>query len=338
MVSRKARSGIYPGRALLLDGIWFLAYNKYMTTTVKKQVLTWVALISGVILLGAAAILFTPSSAPAAPSVSWSPASIRETILAGETKTVALSFTASENVKNVVVQVVPKLQPFVRTNPSSFTSITKGQTVNLSVVISAPATSLPGTFDGTIQLRSGSNPKITFAKPLPVTLNVIWTQFQDPNTGIAFSYPDFGQPSQVEQKRLSPDEGGGTLFEVKLPAQSGGTPATQFGITFHPNTLGLSLLDWFRRNIDLSGLLLTSGTFSQVNLPNGMQALIVTGAVPQQHLELNGPVALVYAMSNSGANIIVMNTSQENDLNFYGYPSEDHVLLLQNVLGGMVAP
>jgi hypothetical protein len=310
-----------------------------MQPTVKNQILSWVVLVFGATLLGVAGIAFTPSSAPAAPTISWLPASLNESVSAGQTKTVPVSFVASENVKSVVVRVVPELQPFVRTNPSSFASITKGQTVNLSIIISSPATSLPGTFDGTIQLRNGNgkNQK-PFERPLPVTLSIIWVTFQDSNTGIAFSYPDFGQPSQVEQNQIPDDEGGGRLFQVKLPSQFDGTPTRQFGIVFHPNTQNQTLFEWFSRNVDFTGALLTSGAFSLVNLPNGIQAIVNKGPVPPEHLEPHGPVALVYAMSNSGATVIVLNTSQENDLNFYGYPPDQQVILLQNLAANIIAP
>ena len=65
-----------------------------------------------------AAILLVPSPAPAEPVIAWTPSSVSQAILAGESITVAVSFTASENLNNVDVRVVPALEPYVQTNPA----------------------------------------------------------------------------------------------------------------------------------------------------------------------------------------------------------------------------
>jgi hypothetical protein len=113
-----------------------------------------------------------PPPADAAPTITWTPTSINQKIGAGQSKTVPVSFTASENISNVVVRVVPEIQTFVQVAPASFGSITSGQKVTVTVTIFASVNALSGTLDGTIQLRSGGNPPNNFAKPLPVTLMI----------------------------------------------------------------------------------------------------------------------------------------------------------------------
>jgi hypothetical protein len=95
--------------------------------------------LAGVALIALAVIVLIPSPAPAQPVISWVPESLNETVLAGETKTVSVSFTTSEDLGAVGIRVVPELEPYVTTNPTSFTSITAGQTINLDI-------SLPDTF------------------------------------------------------------------------------------------------------------------------------------------------------------------------------------------------
>jgi len=114
------------------------------------------------------------------PTIAWTPSSITETFLPGESQTYPASFIASENVNNVVLRVVPELQPFVQVSPSSLASITKGQTVNLNVVVSAPVDSLPKVVDGVIQVWSGVGAPTTFAEPLPVTVSVVEASPQPP--------------------------------------------------------------------------------------------------------------------------------------------------------------
>jgi len=111
------------------------------------------------------------STSMAVPNIAWTPSSVSQKVNAGVTVTVPVSFTASENINNVVVRVVPELGSIVTTNPSSFTTITKGQTVKLNLIVSGPENS-PGTFKGTIQLKSKENPQKTYAKPLPATITV----------------------------------------------------------------------------------------------------------------------------------------------------------------------
>jgi murein DD-endopeptidase MepM/ murein hydrolase activator NlpD len=127
-----------------------------------------------------AVVLFNTSPALAVPTVKWTPASVNETVVAGESKIVPVSFTASENISNVVVRVVPELQPYVQVNPSTFGRITKGQTINFNVTISAPANTPPGAVvDGTLQLRQTQS---TVAKPLPVTLQILASAETAPGT------------------------------------------------------------------------------------------------------------------------------------------------------------
>ena len=139
-------------------------------------------------LLALAAILFTPSPAPAQLVISWTPASVTQTILARSTTTVPVSFTATENLSNVVVRVVPELAPYVQTNPTSFASIVKGQPVYLNLTISAPVDAVPKVVDGVIQLRSGVGAPRTFAQPLPIMVE-IWQLFSDNRLGLDIAYP-----------------------------------------------------------------------------------------------------------------------------------------------------
>jgi hypothetical protein len=119
-------------------------------------------------LLALAAILLTPSPAPAAPTISWTPSALIGEVARGHSKTVAVSFTSAETVNNVEVRVVPELQPYVQVNPSVFAVIPAGQPRTLNVTFSASSSSQLGTFDGTIQLRQRNN----LARPLPVTVLV----------------------------------------------------------------------------------------------------------------------------------------------------------------------
>ena len=103
----------------------------------------------------------------AAPGVTWTPISITQEIARGQSLPVTVTFTASENLTNINVRVVPALQSLVQVSPLSFASIQKGKPVTVTITLAAPANTPIGTTSGTIQLLSGSS---TLAKPLPVTV------------------------------------------------------------------------------------------------------------------------------------------------------------------------
>jgi hypothetical protein len=205
-------------------------------------------LIAGAIAL--AAILLTPSPVPAKPVIAWTPDSVTQTILAGESVTVPVSFTASENLDNVEVRVVPELEPYVQVAPSSFDSITAGQAMNLDTTISAPASALPGMFDGTIQLRSGDGPEKTYAKPLVVTVKVVWQVFKNDELGVSIDI----SPALVRvdsDESISPLAPGGNETLAIFQSVPAGEPATDapadgcsIYIGIEDNSAELSLSDW----------------------------------------------------------------------------------------------
>ncbi|TSC63824.1 MAG: hypothetical protein G01um1014106_376 [Parcubacteria group bacterium Gr01-1014_106] len=140
-----------------------------MLTPFAKRILAALAFILGAGILVVVLILFTPAPAPADPKITWAPESLTEEIGRGQSKTISVAFTTSEDISNVTVRVVPALQPFIQVSPSALGTVGKGQTFTLNIALSAAADSPFTTFDGTIQLRG----KATLAKPLPITLKVV---------------------------------------------------------------------------------------------------------------------------------------------------------------------
>lgn len=229
--------------------------------------------------------------------------------------------------------MVPKLQPFVRTNPSSFASITKGQTVNLSIIISAPATSLPGTFDGTIQVGSGSDPKITFAQPLPVSLDV-GVLISDEATGISFILPS-AVPGNAAEARLESQEGQNIIF-IAWPSKSDGSMIDQFTVSVKPNDGSSNMMEWFQRNIDPDGSLVASGIVTQRAFVNGNQAIILIGPTPDEYQDVHGSIPSIFVMSPSHATVASLMVSQINELTSYGYTDKRAFLI--NIVGTMSLP
>jgi hypothetical protein len=185
--------------------------------------------------------------------------------------------------------------------------------VNLDVTFSASASALPGMFDGTIQLRSGDDPKKTYAKPLAVTVEVEWPRFSDSLTGASFSYTTFGATGTVSSDTVNFGAAGtGTIYYVKFPTQSSPTPATQYLITILPNSQYQSIHDWFVGNVDPGQLLVKGGSFEFRQFTNGIEALVLTGSIPPGYD--GGPVSEVFAMSASKKSVVTIATSNDDTM------------------------
>ena len=142
-----------------------------MISAFKTHSRLWLApIFLGVGLILFVVILLTPSPSRAKPVVTWTPSSVSEIIPPGGSSSISVSFTASRNLTNIVVRIVPELQSFVVATPSSFAAVANGETKTIQLDLSTdPADPLLGSFvrRGTLHLRRGTT---TLARPLPVSL------------------------------------------------------------------------------------------------------------------------------------------------------------------------
>lgn len=147
-----------------------------------KRVLI-LAVVAGALAVGFA----TSAPARAVPPVSWTPPALSFDATAGTTTTQTASFTASANLGATVLEVVPELSPFVSVSPPSLQSVAKGQTVTVTVTAAPSATTSLGVREGTIKLRSATDPNKIYAKPLPLTLEIVSPRVEEED--ISFEYP-----------------------------------------------------------------------------------------------------------------------------------------------------
>ena len=284
----------------------------------------FVSVIFGVVFL-------FPEPAPATPTFSWSPSSVVQVISPGQSKTIPLSFTSSQNANNVAVRIVPALQPFVQANPSIFASISKGQTKTLTLTVSASATAALGTTQGSIQLRSGN----TLAQPLPVTLN-IWVKVS--TDVVTFFVPQTvtanGGTIGTPHARPNPD---GSIFVDVFVGAPGRDLIDSFGFLLQPNTSSTDLDQWFAANIDdPSGDLAASGTYRHQTLGNG-EALVLANAVPLAYIDWSGGESLsdAYTMSPDKTEVVsIVGSQDKSNLYALGYIStEQKRALFLSILG-----
>jgi len=132
--------------------------------TLKRTVLVvgavLLALVSAVVLL--ARVSPWPSSPSAPPpesprptTITWFPTSIEAIVSPGQSKSIAVRFVSTKNIRRASVQITPKLVGLVRVEPTSFERIRKGEQKTLTLIITPSASSALGTITGSIQLLRG---------------------------------------------------------------------------------------------------------------------------------------------------------------------------------------
>ena len=104
------------------------------------------------------------------PTLAWSPVAITDTANPGSRQDIPVTFTASANLSNIVLAVVPALQSSVTVTPSSFAALQKGQVVTVTLSVAPAANAALGAVQGTVQVRLGSS---TIASPLAVNIVVV---------------------------------------------------------------------------------------------------------------------------------------------------------------------
>lgn len=131
----------------------------------RRFIVFSLAMVSFLIVGAAALLAQRPPRAP----ISWSQPEVRAYVAKGHSQTATVSFRSTDSLKNVTLDVVPALRPFVTLRPTQLGSLpaNQEQTVTISIVI--PASAGIGAHDGTIHVRSGST---TIARPLAVSLTI----------------------------------------------------------------------------------------------------------------------------------------------------------------------
>jgi hypothetical protein len=104
------------------------------------------------------------------------PDSVSVTMETGKSTTLSLSFTVSQSVSSldVDVEIVPALEDFVTVSPTSFSGLQGGQTYPLDITIAAPLGFANGDYSGTVKLRkTSSGGGGISSQPLQVSLTII---------------------------------------------------------------------------------------------------------------------------------------------------------------------
>src|SRR6266849_660615 len=145
--------------------------------------------VPGATLAPAAPVVASPSvaalgTASSQPKITWSTTSINVILSPGESTSSDLTFTTSQKLTNVILSVVPQIAPFVTVQPSSISSLASNQTQSVHLSIAIATAAAFGTYDGTLQVKSGTT---TFPQTVKVTVNV-WHTYTA-RFGLTIKYP-----------------------------------------------------------------------------------------------------------------------------------------------------
>lgn len=160
-----------------------------------------------------------------------------------------------------------------------------------------------GSGGGQGQVPPISTPEPTAVPPSP--LNAANIELQD-GRAVRLSYPNFGKETVAVPHF---DENGSTTVWV-ISELSEDDSAIQFGITFWPNPNRLPLTEWFAREADPSGAILSAGGYELFALQNGMDVFRITGELPSSYK--GGPISTLYASAPSGDPILVIAIGSEH--------------------------
>ncbi len=200
-----------------------------------KRVLLGIEAVVLLVLGGVGALLYPPES-EANPTIAWTPPSLSLMVGAGQSTAVEVTFTPSQNAKNVSLWVVPELAPYVSVSPSSFASVEKGVNYTVTVTASATSTAPLGLHEGTLHLKQG---KKTLAEPLPIGVEVVWPMFLSEELGFALQYPPGWVVSEDE------DDDSNTFHILKPGFDPPQISALTITRTRNLNSEMLPISEWF---------------------------------------------------------------------------------------------
>ena len=90
-------------------------------------------------------------------AIAWTPGSIAFSINPGGKQDIPVTFTTSAALSNVTVTVVPELKNIVSVSPTTFATLTAGQTATVTLTVAANASESLRLVEGTIRLVSGTS-------------------------------------------------------------------------------------------------------------------------------------------------------------------------------------
>lgn len=232
--------------------------------------------ITGMLALAAGGLVFIQQARPqggppGGPTITWSVPELSETMFPGTSSTTTVSFRSSQNLSNVALELTPSLDGMVSVSPTTFPTITAGQTHQVNVTMKAPPAFQKRSFGGTLHVKSEDKPPRTYANPLNIGLKTDWASLT--GTGFSLFYPPgwYVLPS--------PDRDRTVLSSTPTSPPYEGAPGADIELLVEPNPDVLLLDAWVAKAFGIAVSTLSPSDVMRGSV-NGTPYLVLFGVVP----------------------------------------------------------
>lgn len=278
-------------------------------------------------------LIARPSTA--SPTITWTPQSVSQEVIAGSSTTTTISFSSDEKLTDVWVKVSSELGRVITVTPAYLGTVSQKQTVSLTATAHPAATTSRGPIQGTISLyRKTPSRDIPYGSSLQLDLEVIWPSAATPLITVTYPPTLAAQGAEIGQAIVSSGYGGATYVDLPIAiANNPSLPTVRVAV--YANSAQQTLQDWFEQNIDGGAILLQSGSYTTQIFPDGKTALIESASFPDYY---EGPLVTGYSylISPRGEYIASVTLAHDHYLDQLGYATPEAVeTLLQSITAAL---
>jgi Subtilase family len=104
------------------------------------------------------------------PTVTWNPGTLNVTVVQGTTRTSQIEISVGEQINDASLVIGPEIAGVLQMSLSGNAVLVAGTTIQVATEVSVPVATLPGTYEGTVTVLSGTQAMPT---ALPVKIQVV---------------------------------------------------------------------------------------------------------------------------------------------------------------------
>lgn len=270
------------------------------------------------------------------PRIDVSDSRVELTLSRGQTISRTISLQSNVDLSTVRVWVTPRLRRYLDTPTERIAGPAQGDQLDIDLTVSVPLSERTRQIRGLVMITGAvaESHKHTF-RLLPARVTIVdIAQSRHSENGVQIDAPVLGSLPSTTVVSL-PD--GAHQIDVSYEDPSDGSLVSTFAFYIVPKDPAQPLTEWFSENVDIGGLLQSTGAYQFSSTSSGAVMLERVLPVPQEHADVYGPVSSFYAELSYGQVVVVANSSQAHSLSDFGFPdSSVWTGLLREALGTLV--
>jgi hypothetical protein len=175
-----------------------MTYNREVTRLTLLARKKWL-LVEVAVIIVASALTLTglsrglgrklSSSLVSPPSITWSQPQVNMTLPQGDLATKDITLASNSDLKNIVIETVPEIAPYISIRPATFANLAANQPRPVHISFAIPLGASLGTYEGTVHVRVENR---TLPNTLRIVITVVstdWRTLSDPRRGVSFMLP-----------------------------------------------------------------------------------------------------------------------------------------------------